>query len=768
MTGNAQSAAEEAASDPEETREELAERVLSRLPARRPASLYDVAVQYGLLDWLDSRTSEAIDWDIDPTHLSFMTPRAKSGLFGESDSLIVVWVDLSDPDEPRLTSHHDRGPVSIETMREDLRFRVGHAYPANKTSSMTDYSITTHKSADAHHLAGRREDAWGTNNVQDRFSGWAQSEAAQRVIEEDGVDSWLIEALAALGNDDEAMSTLEEAFIREAGDEDEEFEALITVRIKLPDSDEFRFPGEIPALNEVMAEQKAERLANISVEDAEGQGVGYVEGTEGKVTGGSSGLFGAYGKKQREHFPDLSVSGEEAWRSRPITQETAAALATADSLFDAFYSGLGESRRLYFLPYLASPPSELEPEDVTWFFDEVYDRLREADGETFQRAVRECFQSMGVAGAEAGEPETATEDPFAHLELEEEHDAWDAVRFAAVMQVSGNPDRVFFDTLSAATYRPADLENAHNTVVTEGPFARGGVFHGQAYDNSLLVGRELDLQRLALFGTYFVITTEPTRSSEESDDPPRTGDIDDTRIRRLRRFLTGDTISVWPLLEGYLHKIVQEQRGMFGDESVGVPFPTTTVLEQYAQLRALRAADILDTADAAFAAEFTYNQPTTTTSTSTMSQGPREEQSREQRLDDFLENHGVLAGDRRRQAVFLLGSLVGRITAFQRNPEMDVSSTLVRRYPVDYLTKQTIKEVTKEVLQTRQDYIQAENLSGQWNARYTNRLPGAMLESDPSEWSIRRDELQWLYSLGIAYGLSDTSSYEPDGSETDE
>jgi hypothetical protein len=32
-----------------------------------------------------------------------------------------------------------------------------------------------------------------------------------------------------------------------------------------------------------------------------------------------------------------------------------------------------------------------------------------------------------------------------------------------------------------------------------------------------------------------------------------------------------------------------------------------------------------------------------------------------------------------------------------------------------------------------------------------------MLAADPSTWRFSESELQWLYSLGIAYGLSDSS-----------
>jgi len=166
------------------TGEEAAETAVSRMLDRMPASLYEVAWQYSLFDWYDSTQSEEIDWDLAPEHLAYLTPRAKSGLFGQEDSLVVVYADLSDPEEPKLRSEEDGGPVDITTYTEEDRFRVGHSYPEGKTSNTTDYSITTHKNKPAHHIAGLRDDTYWTNNVQDRFTDWAQSEFAQAVKEE--------------------------------------------------------------------------------------------------------------------------------------------------------------------------------------------------------------------------------------------------------------------------------------------------------------------------------------------------------------------------------------------------------------------------------------------------------------------------------------------------------------------------------------------------------------------------------------------------------
>ncbi|WP_229112360.1 TM1802 family CRISPR-associated protein [Halapricum desulfuricans] len=658
-----------------------------------------------------------------------MTPAAKNELFGEDESLVEIFVDLSDPDNPQLRA--DR-PVRITQATEDLRFKLGHSYPANKTSSMTDYSVTTQKSADAHHIAGMRDDAWGTNNVQDRFTGWAQSDAAQTVIErDDSGATWIIEALAELGDDDEQMERAKDGLLREVGgDETYELESLITIRVKLPDDDEYRYPGEIPVLNEVMVEQKSERLESMSVEGAGGEGAGYVTNEQDRVTGGSAGLFGMYGKKQREHFPDLSVDGSDAWRSRPISHETAAAIADANNLFEEFYRGLGQSRRLYVLPYLSGPPSALSPADFDWFVDTVYTRLRDADQDDLEDVIVDLYQRV----EEAGERE---EISFG-IDSDE---AFGSVRFATALVVSGNPNRLLFDTIDAPRYRPREVEQAHRHILNERPFGEFGLFSSTLRRaQSPLLSRDARLHGELLFGSYFVRTTEPTRSSREASETPKAGDIDDSRARRMRQFLTGETIVPETLLEEYVHQLVQSQRSEFDGEGNGVP--VFDILAQYAQFRALSDAGVLESTPTATIANV---QPIT---------HDTEYESRDERLQEFLNSHEVLQKESR-QAVFLLGGLVGRITTLQRRN--DVSSTLVRRYPIDYLTTQSIKEVTNEVLQMNNTYIESEDeLGSQYNARYVNRLPNLMLQSDPSTWKFTQNELQWLYALGIAYGISDT------------
>jgi hypothetical protein len=719
---------------------------ISRLQNQIPSSLYELAWQYSIFDWYSSKQSAALDFDLDPEHLAYLTPSAKSNLFGEPDSLVVVYADLSEPEAPRLRSDQAGGPVEITTYTENDRFRIGHSYPERKTSNMTDYSITTHKNADAHHIAGLRDDAWGTNNIRDRFTDWAQSEFAEAVIDEvDGLDQKVLNALAELGNDQDAMERLSDSFLDLVSSEDEEVDALITVRVRLPDSDRWKFPGEVSVLNEVMRAKKADRLENISVDEASGDGTGFVSNDDNTVTGGSPGLFEMYGKKQREHFVNLDTKGSSAWRARPLEFDTAAAVASAGSLFDDFYRGLGSNRRLYILPYLAARSSNIDEETFEWFYDRVYTRLRDAesgaDG-SFDTTTEDLFaEANRVNDHTDAETGSATEHEVAFSARS--NAAWDSVRFAVVHQVTGNPDRVFFDTLDGVS--PAiQLENAHNQLTGAAAFNTGGIFNNSPKpESSPLLGRGLGLVRYILYGGYFRRTTEPTRSSREASETPGAGDIDDSRMRPVRNLLTGTQIDSASLLEGYIHQLVQDQNEQFGNDNGYISFPKRSVVEQYAQIHALATTGVLD---AKGTTQFTHTHMAD------------EFEDRDARLDEFIASHGALSGDPER-AVFTLGGLVGRISAFQSYE--NVSSTLIRRYPVDYLTKQTIKEVTKEVLQMNNSYAEAEeNRSYQTNARYTTRLADTMLSADPQSWRLTESELQWLYSLGIAYGLSDSSLYD--------
>lgn len=70
---------------------------------------------------VQSPPAAGIDWPIDPDHLGALTPTAKQQLFGEPESLIVVHVNLTDPERPQLADD----PVSIEEMSAGVGLKHG-------------------------------------------------------------------------------------------------------------------------------------------------------------------------------------------------------------------------------------------------------------------------------------------------------------------------------------------------------------------------------------------------------------------------------------------------------------------------------------------------------------------------------------------------------------------------------------------------------------------------------------------------------------------
>jgi CRISPR-associated protein Cas8b/Csh1 subtype I-B len=126
--------------------------------------------------------------------------------------------------------------------------------------------------------------------------------------------------------------------------------------------------------------------------------------------------------------------------------------------------------------------------------------------------------------------------------------------------------------------------------------------------------------------------------------------------------------------------------------------------------------------------------------------------TREARLQDFLSNHPML-DDAEARSVFLLGALVGRISAYQYRE--GVSQKLTEQYPPSSITRRAIPEVTQEVLDRNYTYGDKEDIS-RFNRRYTDRLTDSMLVNSPMEWDISESEAKWLYALGVAYGKRDT------------
>jgi len=127
--------------------------------------------------------------------------------------------------------------------------------------------------------------------------------------------------------------------------------------------------------------------------------------------------------------------------------------------------------------------------------------------------------------------------------------------------------------------------------------------------------------------------------------------------------------------------------------------------------------------------------------------------SRDDRLKDFIQSHPMLK-DSEARSVFLLGGLVGRLSAYQYNE--GISQKVTEQYPPSAVSRRSLPDVTQDVLDRTYTYGDKDDISS-FNRRYTDRLADSMLAKPPSDWNLSESEVKWIYSLGIAYGKQDSS-----------
>lgn len=718
--------------------EDALARAFELVPERRIASLYDVAVLYAGCGLYEKLTSKHARSDLPLDVLRAMTPHEKANLLDpeEDNSFIAVRVDLSG-DEPALGDPL----IRIENYTEDIIYRVGHMY-REKTGSATAYSIANGASAEPPEKIAY--DSWGNRFLRGRLERWPFCDAADTIIEEGRDEDGIIAALRTLGDDEDKLETIEQALIDKATFDSTS--ALVGVKIKLDSDGEYLYPGEVPALNEVALQRRANHFLSVSVEDASEKGVGFVSNEEGTVYGASTGLLGQYSKKRVGRFPNLVP--EESWRSRPLCEDIASEVFNFGSLVRNELHRTINGVRIYYLPY---PRESMTPELFKRFHDEVYVPLLSADDsiaalERVLSGAREAKRDeneensdeSGLAAVLA-ELDSESDDEASAYEVFEGEDAWLDV-YGLLHVASTTPQRTFVDEPSISLRALAELSDESDRVVEA---LGGSPLFGTMVANIDRLSRGQTPRRI-LQGWFFGTTTAKTPDEGEDRESNFAATADDARFSRNAKLLRGEPIVPKPLLTDYVDRIIQEERKSDGqdDEYWRWP-PEWTVLEQYAQVAALERSGLLKS-------EMVLSHGLTNLSGMKLDGNY---DNRDDRLQDFLDSHAVLNTEKAR-AVFLTGALIARITATQH--QKNISTKLVDQHPVSSVNKRSLLRVAYQAIEKNETYEQMDN-RGQYNRRYTDRLPGAMLTTDPADWDLTETEVKWLYSLGIAYGKQDGS-----------
>ncbi|MFP8954903.1 TM1802 family CRISPR-associated protein [Natrialbaceae archaeon A-arb3/5] len=721
--------------------------VLEEVPDRPVSSLYDVACLYTACDRYSRLAESTVPETMDSEAVGKATIATDLLDEEESNSIVAARVDLSGQD-PKLADQ----PVEVQNYTKDNQFKLGFLKNQRKTSSATDYSITNHSGTTATDVETIAYDSWGHRFLRGRFEVWPQRDGAQTVAESHP-DGKIIRQLAMLGEDEEAMEDLAEAFVNTVSFD--ETRALVTVKIKLEEGGDFLWPGEIPVLNEAAYECRREHFRDgISMPDAEptGEGTGYITGSEGHVIGGSPGILGQFGKLQPELFSNLNK--DDAWRSRPLTPETAVVIDRFGSVIDEFYTGF-QGIRFYLLPY---PETEITAETFDRFYTDVYKPLADASTAEFEDEIIKLFERK-VDLERLVEKSAASSDVLEEFlegvdtEDGEELTAFDGtdtwLRVYGLSVAKGlDPTQVFVDEPAISLGSLTDLEAAYHNL---GVSLQESKLFGNLVARTDYVQPSQDVAKEVLGGRWFYSTIATTPDPDDTSDTDPAPD--DAFLSLAGTLVRGNKINADQLIELFTLKIEREFRS---NQSKGDgEFPSNVVLGQYARLISLANANLLSESNIRHTCEH---------SGAFMDSSTTGDQSREARLETFIKEHDALATPEAR-AVFLLGGLVGRLTAFQHRE--NVSRKLVEQHPPSSITKQSITSVTSQVMEKNETYAQMEEGRGNMNKRYVSRLADTMLDKQPTSWNLVTQEMRWLYSLGVAYGKADTSVYTEDGTDAE-
>ncbi|WP_128905477.1 type I-B CRISPR-associated protein Cas8b/Csh1 [Halorubrum amylolyticum] len=719
---------------PEEFHEEYPpDKLREEIPDSPVSSLRGIQYLYGRLYTLATTGGGE--------YAPYLTPDAASDLVDTDDSLIVVRIDLSG-DGPRLADD-ERGPVWVTRYTDELVQKVGHCkYPAARG---IDHSVT--------HQAGRNSDPEKlARYAKERLTKWAADEVvAEAATAHD--DGWVVDRLAALGEDDVALDAIEDGVIASLGGESAT--SLLTVQVKLDADGEYRWPGDLDVFNEAMRRRKLSKLVTKNkADDSSGDATDLVTGTASRTVGTSEDPQNYFLGKQRETFPGLDI--EEAWRSHPISEDAAVTVMNAETFVEACtYRTFGA--KVYYLPYVFGSQT---PEKAYRLYGCLY------------RAVTETGDATPIEQAYLDQRE---------LDADER-----TLRFyvSAVMPHQMSRYDVFGETLNGRLHYPTELAKTHNELVS-----RASMFVTEPSDdwtaplptneNWALLSESGERLKSVATGWYF----HQTFAERDDDD----ADADDPRIEALVSVLSGDPVSVGVLLEEFVARIVDEETG---DDEFDA-FPSFLVASQFAQLCALAddGLGMLTTTDPEkepITREPTYETILTmdTFETTIATDGGYRGEAK---LESFIADTPALApaGDDGKESVtaerrgaFLLGALVGDIGSYQEYSE-DRSTTLVDQYPVKSITRSRIKKVTQETVAktltyTRQEKKGGQSYPGTKAEHIVDRLRETILNPDPDDWDIDTDDLRFYYALGVTYGMNDHPDWgkqqrgEPDDEHTDE
>ena len=664
-----------------------AKTIESTIPLRPIASLRDIEVLYGALYTLGR--------GLTGPYGAYLTPDAAADQIG-NETLVVVRVDLRG-EKATLGDP----PVKLEMFPEDLVPRVAHS--KFSAAMGVDHSIT-HQSGQTNGPEKHSDHAF------ERLERWPTEDAVIEAASEHD-DGWLIETLAELGEDDSVETTIRDevkSIVSEEG------QLLHTVAIAFDDdelnttaqfqSDEtWHYPGEIEVLQEAMAARKTGKFrAKNEAEDASGDGTCFVFDTDETVYGVVDDPMKHYLSKQMEKFPALDA--DRSWQTQGLGRDAAIRAQNADTFLDACaIPAPGTSA--FYLPY---PTGEIDADSA--------------------RAVYELLSEQ----VEADDDESPVGNKYRRLK---KLDRLDTIRFSLIIVNKYQKDRwrVLAATPTASIHIIEEITQQHRTVQNSRWVEKEEIFPKREKFPLLSITESEPLSNVISSVAYL----GETCLGDDADDPSS----DDFRFRGTATIASGKQLRIEELLEEYVAKLVDRF-----DLDSQYPFPTATLAQQYVQLNALRACDLLTADDERLVTQPQHMSDQTSQATA---------DNRQEQFEQFIEDHPALS-DKTREGVFALGALVGRISRYQSREGK--SMTAVKQYPIDNLTKHNIRRIATEVVDS--NIVYSDEYAGTMYGELMDTVCDGLETAEPTDWELSTQDLRFHYAMGIAYGQNDSSTSE--------
>lgn len=663
---------------------------------RPPASLEDVMALYGVLAVAESGGG------------LYKTP-SKLEPFIDDGRLVTISLDLTG-DSPEIVD------VDQDVLREDDVSKLGYSHKSSGRGAK--YSLTQIGSKNGNDAEGV------STTILGRIRSWTGQDSVQSLTGDDGhPDGWLIDAIAGVfEKDSESLESLQGEIIDRLP-ADESLPYVVTVRLKLepdniesadPSDEEWLYPADIGVLEKAMKQYATANAANKNIDKgaSEGQSVGVVTGTDGRVVGTPESPLGVFSVKHPDAQPGLRKT--DSWRNYPVTDDVAMLFAKGQDLIDRCVYRNG-GMETYALPYFAGEITGEKAEALYLAIDSV-DPDREIGGASDPPMAQVTFYL------------TENDDPAIQQLAEEE------LRFYTVTMPISDDKNIIAEEPSASVYWPTKIADSLRETI-EGPTldpTKGGF---QSFDKWPLLEPDTSDKMKARRLTYTLVTNHDFTNAvfgyrdEEGDDFRRIVD---------HRLLSGTPIDVQTLFAEYLRRYDDAAEG-------GEVPPQQVVAQQLVHLETLSRAGLLKGIDVQI-------EPTETTMTTDNQIDTNDIASiREQRLDSFLNR--PLFDDTTRRAAALAGVLVGQIS-WHQDSVRNIGRPLDTGTKGDQLTKNGLENALTTALEKAKLYAQDSDRSYHRDLLFPETVDRLLEETEamPTDWDIDKPELQFCYVLGHAHG----------------